>query len=113
MKKKCTRCEVKKTLDNFCKNNQSKDKKCAACKECMYAKAREYKKNNRDKMNEYSRQWHLNNPEKYREAYLRQRKNNPNFRDGHRKRDRKYYQKNIEKKREMRRDLLGMLYPPA
>ena len=73
MKKKylCNKCKKYKTKDNFFKNGRkfknprnNRDGLATICKECIYKASNKNREKNREKYNEYSRNWSLKNKEK-------------------------------------------------
>jgi len=62
--KKCTKCKKNKSLDKFSGYNGLKAFKAGLCIECQKIIHSQWKKNNRDKVNQYQRKWKLENPEK-------------------------------------------------
>lgn len=91
-RKVCSRCGVECSIDFFYKDNRTKDGLQGACKDCQRRSSNDYKRRNREKMNEYGRMWYQgnkgkyaewcrswqdNNKEKYLENQRRWRKRNP------------------------------------
>lgn len=74
--KECTKCNKVKDFSEFNKDSRNKDGLWSSCKECKAAYRRSYYLKNKEKENNNSKQWILNNKEKHRSYY------------------RKYYQKN-------------------
>lgn len=64
--KTCSQCKTTKTVDSFYKDKSHSDGHHSHCKECHKAKGREYRNDpiRRDLLNERSRKWRLDNPEK-------------------------------------------------
>ena len=99
--KKCYTCKKNKSLDKFTGSNGLKAFKVGLCIECRRITHSQWKKNNRDKVNQYHRKWKLENPEKYRKQRDRyQRK----YADQTKKRQIEYREKNKEKIRKARRE---------
>lgn len=63
--KLCTRCKTTKTLAEFSRNISTKDGLQAYCKPCMYEINKDYRLNNRDKLNAYYRQYREENLSHY------------------------------------------------
>lgn len=57
MQKECTKCKLKKELSEFYANNRSTDKKAWYCKRCHEICCAEWRKNNREKTQIYSKKW--------------------------------------------------------
>ena len=79
MEKKCTKCGVVKSLDEFYNRKDSKDGKQFRCKICN----KKYKENNREKVNKYSKEYY----KEYNKEYKKKNK----------KKSKIYYQKNKER----------------
>jgi len=60
MKKRCSKCEIKKELTEFSKDKTSKDGLQYKCKSCH----KEYSKKNKDNENERSKKWREQNKDK-------------------------------------------------
>jgi hypothetical protein len=61
--KNCTRCKITKPFTQFTKNNASKDKLKAACKECISIYSKSYTIENRDKIKLYGKHYRELNSE--------------------------------------------------
>lgn len=48
----CSKCNIEKTKDNFCKHKHSKDGLQSNCKQCAYAFSKKWKENNLEKSKE-------------------------------------------------------------
>lgn len=83
--KVCTRCNQTKSENEFHKDSSKKDGMQALCKSCKVEIMKDYRKNNRNNINKYSRSYRDNNKEKYDTANKNWKK-----RTGYRK---KYYEK--------------------
>ena len=70
----CSKCEVEKEFDEFGLVIKSKDGRRSSCKECSKIGTKEYRKKNKDKRNEDVKKWRDNNPEKYKNSYIKYRK---------------------------------------
>jgi len=84
MKKKCSRCNKLKNIDNFYKSKSIKDGFRSRCKKCDIEVAIVSSKNNRDKVNKRVKEYRKNNPDKFKEydkkkyeKYKIWKKNNP------------------------------------
>lgn len=66
-KKRCSLCNVEKSISEFGKLKKSKDGKNCQCKVCRNKKRREYVSNNRDKVKEGLKNTYLKHGLKYRE----------------------------------------------
>ncbi len=64
MDKKCSKCKIIKTLDDFYNHNVSKDGKTHHCKDCMTA----YRKNNAEKQRLYMQNLRLMDNEKVKDS---------------------------------------------
>jgi hypothetical protein len=107
MEKKCTKCGVVKSLDEFFNDKSKKDGKQSRCKDCD----KEYKENNKE-YNKTSRKYYENNKEKIKNANKKYReKNKEKIKNANKKykeknkekiknANKKYREKNKEKKRE-------------
>jgi hypothetical protein len=116
--KYCKKCDSQKDFCFFGKNKNNKDGLSIYCKECEKNRHKEYRENNRSKVNESSKKWRKNNPEKYKitiENYLeknphmtskervKEYRKNDEFVEKQRKYRKEYYEKNIEIEREKRK----------
>ena len=77
--KKCTQCLIQKEETEF-HNKKRKNKMAlsAKCKKCVNIAHKEYRENNRDKMLNLQKRWHIKNRKKRREDGIQYRKDNPN-----------------------------------
>lgn len=71
MKKRCTKCNKEKSLDEFFKNSRifrnpriNKDGKSTVCKKCVYERIALNRLKNPEKYRELGRNWTKQNPEK-------------------------------------------------
>lgn len=116
--KKCKKCLIEKTQDEFGNNKNNKDNKSIYCLNCELERKRKYRKENKEKVNESSKNWRKNNPEKYRKTVEKYLEKNPHMSskergrkyredDDYRKKisqkRKEYYQNNLEKEREKRK----------
>lgn len=102
MEKKCNKCGEIKEMSEFSKNKKTKDGVCLYCKECEKKRAFEYRDKNRNKVNESSKKWRKNNPEKYKQTIDKYLEKNPHMESKYR--TRKYreddeYKKKLREKR--------------
>jgi hypothetical protein len=111
----CKKCQIQKTLDKYGDNKNNKDKKSIYCKDCEKLRAKEYRDKHRDRVNESSKNWRKNNPEKYQETIQKYLEKNPNMSSAERNKiyrqnenfrkkinlkRREYYRNNIDKERD-------------
>lgn len=79
--KKCNKCKIDKSLEEYHRNSQSPDGRTVTCKPCRMIQQREYRKaGNRDKDNRYNRSakrnknlyayWERNPDKKYAQTIL-------------------------------------------
>ena len=116
--KKCKRCLIEKTSDEFGNNKNNKDGKSIYCLNCELERKRKYREENREKVNESSKNWRKNNPEKYKKTIEKYIEKNPHMSSKERGRKyreddtyrkkisekrKEYYQNNLEKEREKRK----------
>jgi hypothetical protein len=114
----CKKCNIIKTLDKFGNNKLEKDGKNRYCKLCELERSKQYRENNRQKINESAKKYRKNNPENYKKSIEKYLEKNPNmesknrlklyrqtpeFRKKENERVKDYYIKNIEKERERRK----------
>lgn len=112
--KKCKKCQIGKSLDQYGDNKNNSDGKSIYCKECERLRGIEYRKKNREKVSQSSKNWRKKNPEKYKktiESYLDKNPNmiskerlkiyrkDENFRKKQSNRRKEYYLNNIEQER--------------
>lgn len=67
----CARCNLEKTVDNFCRDKKMKDGYYYECKKCNNERARERYRDNeisRKKSLDRHNRWKTNNPEEYKKA---------------------------------------------
>ena len=62
--RECTKCHVEKKLGDFPRHKPSKDGFGRRCKECKAAYYREWRKINKARLSEYSKDWRIRNLEK-------------------------------------------------
>jgi hypothetical protein len=119
MKKICKKCLIEKKVENFGNDKNKKDGKKIYCKQCELLRGREYRKKNRDKVNNSSKNYRINNPEKYKNSIKKYLEKNPNMTSKERSKNyrkteegknkikqyrKKYYQKNLDKLRTKRKE---------
>lgn len=63
MTKICTKCKIKKSLNDFYNDNASKNKKHSNCKVCDLQASKQWKLNNANQVIAYRKQWSENNKE--------------------------------------------------
>jgi len=109
MEKKCTKCKEVKSLDEFSNAKHGKHGKQYRCKDCD----KEYKENNREKVNEYSKEHRLKNKEYHKEyskiyhkEYYKNNKEkskeqSKKYREKHREKINKYMNKWYKEKRKI------------
>lgn len=110
----CKKCQINKSLGDYGDNKNNKDSKSIYCKECERLRGIEYRNKNREKVNESSKNWRINNPEDYKKTIEKYLEKNPNmssterakiyrqdekFREKEKIRRKEYYRNNIEKER--------------
>lgn len=110
----CKKCGIDKPFEDYGDNKKNVDGKAIYCKECERQRGIEYRKKNREKVNQSSKNWRKNNPETYKNTIGKYLEKNPNmlsserlkvyrqdeeFRKKTSDRRKKYYQANIEEQR--------------
>ena len=111
----CKKCGIDKSLDNYGDNKKNEDGKAIYCKECERLRGDEYRKKNREKVNQSAKNWRNNNPENYKKTIQKYLEKNPNmtatertkiyrqdinYREKENKRRKDHYKNNIETERE-------------
>ncbi len=76
IRKKCSKCGIKKSINEFHKNKSKKDGLCTECKVCHYKNQKEYQKNAKEKICEYRKKYAEKNKRHLKEYYAQWRKNN-------------------------------------
>lgn len=76
MERKCSKCELIKTTDDFTLDNQAKDKLKKWCKACSSEHRLKYYSENKEQINRQSREFNLKNAEFVAARKLRYRENN-------------------------------------
>lgn len=61
--KKCSKCYLEKTIENFIKRKNSKIGYYAACKECTEIQKKQYRKNNKEKISNQKKDYYIKNKE--------------------------------------------------
>lgn len=77
--KKCKRCDTEKAFNEFGNNKNYLDGKSIYCKDCEKLRGVEYRNKNRQKVNESSKKWRTNHPEKYKKTIEKYLEKNPNM----------------------------------
>ena len=75
MSNRCSKCKKEKSLDEFHNDKSKKDGHCSYCKVCACKSSSRWSKENREKQNEYCRQWRMKNPEKDKAMRKKERQN--------------------------------------
>ena len=60
----CFKCKKEKPIDDFYKHKEMIDGYVNICKVCVLERAREYHKNNKNKINKYHQRWAIENKDK-------------------------------------------------
>lgn len=94
--KKCTKCGEVKSFDCFSYDRRKKDECRSDCKACVAFYKKCYLENNRDKVRERKRKWHLDNRDKILEDKREYYKYN---REYHLEYKKNYYKENKSKYR--------------
>ncbi len=68
MKKKCSKCNIIKNLTDFAKDKSGKFGVVSACKKCKNAEAKNYRKNNHQKIKKSMKNWYENNKDSIKES---------------------------------------------
>jgi len=101
MEKKCTKCEVVKSLDEFSNDKKGEYGKAWKCKSCFKEyRTKHYEKNN-EKIKEYAKKYRKNNKEKVKVCGKKYRENNKISLIKYRK---EWYQKNKEYAKKYRKN---------
>lgn len=85
--KACTKCGITKPLDQFHRENRTKDGRRANCKQCVSALGKQYREQNHEHIIERQRQWREQNRDyaiKYNREY---QDKNPDYWPEHRKKN--------------------------
>ena len=72
--KVCSICNVSKSIDSFSVVKKGKPERRATCKKCKNKSSMLWREKNRGKSREASKNWRINNPEKYKANYRKQNK---------------------------------------
>lgn len=62
----CTTCKIEQPVSEFCRNKNTKDGLNSKCRICSSDYHKEYRKSHAPLLNERSRQWRVDNPDRYR-----------------------------------------------
>lgn len=65
--KTCIKCGVEKPLEDFYKRSSSPDVHRRECKSCVIAQTNEYRKNNKERSNQYSKAYRERHPDRWKE----------------------------------------------
>ena len=110
--KKCTKCKEVKSLDQFTKDKNQKDKKDQTCKVCkkLYSfnnkkKAKEYRNKNKETAKEYYKEYYKKNKEKIKQHRIKNKERIKEYNKEYNKKNKEknnkisriYYQKNKER----------------
>lgn len=87
----CKKCGIDKPLDDYYNSKGGKYGKRSRCKSCQNDAARDWQRNNKDKVSAYCSNWRENNPDKAREATMNWRERN---KEHHQEVARAYYLRN-------------------
>ena len=96
----CSGCGVVKSLDDFHRDRKRPDGRVYECKECVRARGRRYRAENRDKIAESARRYWEKNRNKILEGKRRYYEEN---RDKEMERHRRYREENLDWERERKR----------
>lgn len=69
--KKCSKCNLLKSEEEFGKHRRNRDGLNTECKQCNKERATLWQKNNKEKINKKCREWNMANPEKRKEISKR------------------------------------------
>lgn len=79
----CKKCDILKPIEKFGKNNSNHDGLSIYCKDCEKIRQQKYRKDNPDYKNS-SKKWRLTHPEKYRETQKKYLDKNPEMKSSER-----------------------------
>ena len=96
----CGKCSVEKLFIEFSRNKLGKYGLASTCKECY----KEYRENNKEKINEDKKKYRENNKEKIKEYHKEYRKNNKEYRKNNKEYHKEYRENNKEKIKEYRKE---------
>ena len=95
--KVCSKCKKEKELSLFSKQKKGKNGLHSYCKSCE----KEYRENNKEKLNEYFKEYYENNKEKLNEYFKEYYENN---KEKHKEYCKEYRENNKEKHKEYRKE---------
>jgi len=103
-KKKCSKCNIEKSVKDFYKNKNTYDGLTYQCKECQRKYSRQYKRDNYPERRAYDIKWRKKNKDHFnkwsREFMKAKYDSNEEFRKETIKRTKKYYKDNQEERLE-------------
>jgi hypothetical protein len=91
--KLCRVCQEEKSLADFNKDATKKDGHQSICRSCKHSKDKDYSLQNKDTINQRSRQWRKGNKERQRENTKRWKEQNP---ERYKEIQRKHWKKSYE-----------------
>jgi len=77
--KTCSKCKIEKEESEFYKQKSRRNCLRSECKECMLNESKKYNKNNKEKRNEYRKEWRKNNKDNSSVRQKEQRKKLPDY----------------------------------
>ena len=95
--KVCGKCKRELPFDCFAQSKSTKDGLYCYCKDCKHKNDKEYTDKNAEYMKEKTKQWQMDNPERYKEM-MRQ------YRDDNREKIQQYREENRERLNQYKRD---------
>jgi len=101
--KKCSVCDVVKSLDEFYKMTKSPDGRGYTCKPCARARARQWNIDNRDRFNENNRKYWNDHAGERNDQKRQRRASDPEFRASDMERKKREYHANREAELERQR----------
>lgn len=99
--KKCIKCGIEKEFEDFHKNTKAKDGLCHKCKNCV----KEYKKENREKINQRKKEYREENKEQIKEYHKKyQKEHQKEYRLNNSDKLKEYYEENKEEIRQYKKE---------